>query len=71
MEAIKTNVKAQLAGNPVEVGRFTKLLGSFLTINTQYILLVGGYGESPYLRSKMREAFETDLCSVTIVDDGT
>lgn len=38
---------------------------------TQYILLVGGYGESPYLRSKLKEGLKSANTQLILVDDGT
>lgn len=37
----------------------------------QYILLVGGFGESSYLRDQIRQKFSTSGCEVVIVNDST
>ncbi len=37
----------------------------------KYILLVGGFGESEYLREKVREAFLLNHDEIVIVNDAT
>ncbi|KAG8690508.1 hypothetical protein FRC11_011049, partial [Ceratobasidium sp. 423] len=37
----------------------------------QHLLLVGGFGESKYLRYRLNEEFAKDECRVAIVDDST
>ena len=37
----------------------------------KYILLVGGFGESEYLREKVREAFPLNRHEIVIVNDAT
>ena len=37
----------------------------------QYILLVGGFGESKYLQQVLRGAFSSKTCDLTVIDDGT
>ncbi|CAE6466461.1 unnamed protein product [Rhizoctonia solani] len=40
-------------------------------LKPQHLLLVGGFGESKYLRLRLKEEFEKDGCRVAIVDDST
>lgn len=37
----------------------------------QHILLVGGYGESLHLRQEVKQSFESAVCQITALDDGT
>ncbi|KAH7330579.1 hypothetical protein B0J17DRAFT_580271 [Rhizoctonia solani] len=40
-------------------------------LKPQHLLLVGGFGESKYLRLRLKQEFEKDGCRVAIVDDST
>ncbi|KAG8717792.1 hypothetical protein FRC09_013664 [Ceratobasidium sp. 395] len=42
-----------------------------LGFNSELILLVGGFGDSPYLRQKLLSEFNNVGCSVTIANDST
>ena len=36
----------------------------------QHILLVGGFGESPYLQIQLREEFKSPRLDITVMEDG-
>ncbi len=38
---------------------------------TEHVLLVGGFGESPYLRDNLRLRFEGGRCKVMTANDAT
>ncbi|CAE6435583.1 unnamed protein product [Rhizoctonia solani] len=40
-------------------------------LSPKHLLLVGGFGESKYLRRQLNQEFAKDGCRVTIVDDST
>jgi tRNA A37 threonylcarbamoyltransferase TsaD len=40
-------------------------------LNAKYILVVGGFGESKYLRTQIDQAFGNRSCQVVLLDDGT
>ncbi|CAE6473457.1 hypothetical protein ACGC1H_005422 [Rhizoctonia solani] len=40
-------------------------------LNVPHILLVGGFGDSPYLRSEFRKRYEPRGCQITLTNDST
>lgn len=40
-------------------------------LSPKYLLLVGGFGESPYLRHKLSEEFMCNGCQVTVIEEST
>ncbi|CEL62427.1 hypothetical protein RSOLAG1IB_04783 [Rhizoctonia solani AG-1 IB] len=40
-------------------------------LNVQHLLLVGGFGDSPYLRNEFKKRYEPRGCQVTLTNDST
>ncbi|EUC65714.1 heat shock 70 kDa protein 12A [Rhizoctonia solani AG-3 Rhs1AP] len=57
--------------DPVVSSTIRSLKQQMQGLKPQHLLLVGGFGESKYLRSRLRQEFEKDGCRVAIVDDST
>lgn len=56
----------------VQVGSHNGIYLSFLTCDyfvSQYILLVGGFGESPYLRTRLRAVLHSYIPEIVAVDE--
>ncbi|CUA75815.1 ER membrane protein complex subunit 1 [Rhizoctonia solani] len=57
--------------DPVVSNTIRSLKQQMQGLKPQHLLLVGGFGESKYLRYRLRQEFEKDGCRVAIVDDST
>ncbi|CAE6523685.1 unnamed protein product [Rhizoctonia solani] len=57
--------------DPIVSSTIRSLKQQMQGLKPQHLILVGGFGESKYLRSRLRQEFEQDGCRVAIVDDST
>lgn len=72
LEEIILNIRDQLAGIDMKVFRSQPSIRfSMFTRISQTVLLVGGFGDSPFIRDELRASLYSDHINVVSVNDVT